>query len=125
MPTPVEKMTEIAKRLDDDKYKVFAVSRQLLEQAQFDIWSGSSQPHQHHYGKGGLAQHTLEVAELCLTTNAYYKPLGKSCEDGPLFMAAVFHDAGKMYDYQPVNHTEYKQWEGTKHKRLIHQICAL
>lgn len=32
----------------------------VLQDWRFPIWSGSSKPHQHHYGQGGLVIHTAD-----------------------------------------------------------------
>jgi 3'-5' exoribonuclease len=77
--------------------------------------SGSSKPEVHHYGENGLAQHTMEVIDLCM----------KACEVNPkpvkeiLFLAALFHDVGKAWDYKE---TSTGAWEPTLHKNRIHHI---
>lgn len=84
----------------------------------FLVWSGSSKPQQHHYGKHGLIIHTSEVVKLCLlNANA----LGLQIDVKVLYLAALYHDAGKMWDYQPID-VDLKDWEGTRHKRRIHHI---
>jgi 3'-5' exoribonuclease len=47
--------------------------------------------------------------------------MGKVIEEKKLFLAAFFHDVGKMWDYEPLD-AGYKQWKGTFHKRHIHHI---
>jgi 3'-5' exoribonuclease len=115
--TPTERLREIAERLNVKQW-----ADVILNDPRFPIWSGSSRPELHHYGDGGLSQHVLEVAELCLLTNGYYKVV----DDRPLFLAALFHDAGKMWDYDKIPTHKYEegslQWQGTRHKRLIHHI---
>lgn len=113
--TPTERLSILAMRLN-----VIAISDIVLKDPRFPLWSGSSVPEKHHYGKGLLAEHTCEVAELCLCNNEYF-PLGKKVNDQQLFLAALFHDVGKMWDYRPIDDT-YKEWEGTTHKRMIHHI---
>lgn len=114
--SPCEKLTNIAKQ-----FGVLNAASFVLKDSRFEIWSGSSKSFQHHYGKGGLVQHTLEVVDLCLLNNDYF-PSKRKVKPFLLFLAALFHDAGKMWDYQPIEGTDYKEWEGTKHKRLIHHI---
>lgn len=87
---------------------------------QFLNWSGSHGPLFHHYGEGGLIQHTSEVVELGMMTA---KTL-KSCEGIDLvefFLAALFHDTGKMYDYVPI-YGEETRWVPVEHRRIIHHL---
>lgn len=99
---------------------VSEISSIVLEDSRFPIWSGSSKSGQHHYGTGGLIEHTLEVIELCLINNAYFDKL-KQADPVKLFLAALFHDVGKMWDYR-INILS-KEWEGAPHKRNIHHIA--
>lgn len=113
-------------RIMAERYHAEHISDFLLLDARFPLWSGSSKPEQHHYGRGGLAIHTLEVVRLCLLNHDYFCAIGKpAIEDSrgevKIFLAALYHDAGKMWDYQPKN-AEYTEWEGGEHKRRIHHI---
>ncbi len=113
----VGKIIELA-----NKHNVLPISNVVIQDPRFPIWSGSSKPNQHHYGKGGLAIHTSEVIELCLRTNEYFKSTGKDMPpDDKVFLAALFHDCGKMWDYEPTDKT-HTNWQGGPHKRLIHHI---
>lgn len=107
----------------------------VLDDERFPIWSGSSKPEQHHYGKHGLVLHTAEVAMLCLNNNEFYGRLngGQPIDERKLFLAALFHDAGKMWDYEPFSIYDettltgeivpaYTHWRGSTHKRRIHHI---
>lgn len=123
MKSPTEALKDIA-----HQFYLSEISKVVLGNPKFPLWSGSSKPHQHHYGKGQLAQHTMEVVELCLQNNIY---LGKPIDERKLFLAALFHDAGKMWDYKPVKEIQdyhegftdnYDKWEGSVHKRRIHHI---
>ena len=116
--TSFEYLCEKAKSLD-----VVAVSSLVLDDPRFILWSGSSKPFQHHYGKGGLVIHTAEVVQLCLLNN---NMLSSSIEnpiinERQLFLAALYHDIGKCWDYEPTN-PDYSEWKGTHHKRHIHHI---
>ena len=93
----------------------------VLFDPRFILWSGSSKPEQHHYGKGGLVIHTAEVVDLALRNNAFFPP-EKQVDRKHLFLAALFHDAGKMWDYKPVVEGYYDSWTSTVHKRQIHHI---
>lgn len=104
-------------------YGVEALANELLNDPRFCVWSGSCVssveqqfPRKHHYGDGGLVRHTFEVVKLCLSNAAMF-PKGK-VNEAELFLAALFHDSGKMYDYEKVDGV----WVGTSHKRLIHHI---
>lgn len=97
--------------------KVADIAKIVLEDPRFPIWSGSSKEHQHHYGKGGLERHTREVIDFCLINNNYHKKV----EEAPLFLAALFHDCGKMWDYKPKD-DDYIHWEATEHKYKIHHL---
>ena len=126
-----------------DSFGVREISNVVLGDARFPLWSGASKSFQHHYGTGGLALHTLEVVELCLMNNGYF--LGHKCSNEKhLFLAALFHDAGKMWDYEPTrfdpsyngerialmvdelldanNRPRLCEWRGANHKRNIHHI---
>jgi len=104
--------------------EVSDVANYLLEDPKLLVWSGSSLKHQHHYGKGGLVRHLYETVTLCLDTSHFFPE--HETDPRELFLAALFHDAGKLYDYKPVTDKgivcDYTRWEGTDHKRYIHHI---
>lgn len=104
-------------------FGVKKVTNVVMTDPRFPIWSASSKPGSHHYGDGGLVQHTSEVVELCLTTNLYFKKFipAKAVDDRVLFLAALFHDCGKMWDYVRSD-DEKTPWSGSTHKREIHHI---
>lgn len=114
--TPTERLRELAHH-----HGVHQISCTVLDDWRFPIWSGSSKPEQHHYGQGGLAQHTLEVVELCLLNNGYF-PEDKRVTEDTLFLAALFHDAGKMWDYAPTDIKTPVIWGAVPHKDLVHHI---
>jgi 3'-5' exoribonuclease len=97
---------------------VYDIAATVIADPRFEVWSGSSKPHQHHYGKGGLIQHTYEVVELCISNVNLLK---LDIDPIEIYLSALFHDVGKMWDYEPVD-KNYKEWRGTEHKRLIHHI---
>ena len=91
----------------------------VIADPRFVTWSGSSKPTQHHYGKGGLCQHTSEVVDLCFSS---IETLGLTDIDPiEIYLSALYHDCGKMWDYEPTN-DQYTEWKGTEHKRIIHHI---
>lgn len=97
----------------------FVLKHFLDNNPHFTLWSGSSKPYLHHYGMGGLVKHTCEVMELCYQCKETLKL--HDVDDDEIFFASLFHDVGKLYDYIPVD-ADYKEWESTDHKRLIHHI---
>lgn len=108
----------------------------IIQNDKFYLWSGSSKPEQHHYGKGGLAQHTYEVIQNCRIIADQYNLT--DTEKTNLFLAALWHDYGKILDYQPqyeymtdiINgkwftnliNTDYSVWNKTEHTYMIHHI---
>lgn len=124
-------LTDKASELGDDVYEV---CKPILEDERFPVWSGSSQSFQHHYGKGGLISHTEEVVALCFMNKNYFN---YDIDEKELFLAAFYHDVGKMWDYEPVKNltvhkysdlndytceTNYSEWTSAPHKRYIHHI---
>ena len=110
----VEKLVDMAEYLD-----VMSVCGKYLGSSDFATWTGSAESFQHHYGTGGLARHTCEVVELCFQVLEYYIKLGMGKIDSvELFLAAFFHDLGKLHDFQKVDGI----WCGSDHKRYIHHI---
>lgn len=94
-----------------DELGIGYIASEVTADPRFPVWSGSSRKEQHHYGKHGLVRHTAEVIQLCLANNAL---MGESISKRELFLAALFHDCGKMWDYD--------WWYSTSHKRKIHHI---
>ena len=112
----IQYIKSIAEKLGQD---ALAISEDLLKDERFAVWSGSDNPSKHHYGKAGLVIHTAEVMQLGFSTA---EVLSMKLDTKEWFFASLFHDAGKIYDYAPVHSTNYQQWQGTEHKRLIHHI---
>lgn len=100
---------------------VYDIASVVISDPRFELWSGSSKPEQHHYGKGGLIQHTYEVVDLCFVN---ISALQLNLDPIEVYLSALFHDCGKMWDYEPLNgkSTDYRHWTSTDHKRLIHHI---
>jgi 3'-5' exoribonuclease len=115
--------TDYAKLLRDfsDKLMMGDVYTELLRQyPQFEVWSGSHNKNLHHYGKGGLLRHTWEIINLgfdaMTTLDLRYK-----VPPFEFYLAALFHDTGKMYDYRNIT-SDYTEWQPTEHRRLIHHL---
>ena len=110
-----------------DRFGVRKISNFLLNDLRFPLWSGSSKELQHHYGTGGLIIHVSEVVDMCLTMREKWYP---EVNGQVLFLSALMHDWGKLWDYEPVSYTggpakeitPATKWQGTAHKRHIHHI---
>jgi 3'-5' exoribonuclease len=87
------------------------IAATVLDDERFGLWPASSKPGKHHYRDGGLAQHTFEVCEgashfVC----GYHWRL--------LFLACLFHDVGKMWDYEKKDGV----WGPTPHRDTIGHV---
>ena len=100
----------------------FNVTADLLagEHSGFVSWSACRFPDGHHYGWGGMGEHLLEVVKTCLNMADFYIERGYQIDKKLLFIAALFHDVGKYYDYEPVGLGT--DWDATDHKFKIHHI---
>lgn len=110
-----------------DNYSVTTLAAYVLDDFRFLKWTASAHPSVHHYGHGGLIQHTLEVVETCMQMHKYYG----GCDRNLLFLAALFHDFGKIWDYDRKSDTftvvdgEARQgeiWQSTDAKHKIYHI---
>lgn len=118
-PDRIPALREMSRQFDAE---VICLTERLLCDSRFPLWSGSSRPEQHHYGAAGLQQHTWEVATLSLQANDFFAGNSLQAADPRiLFLGAVFHDSGKMFDYEPADEG-MSQWRAAEHKRVIHHI---
>jgi 3'-5' exoribonuclease len=123
-PDKIPYMREMA-----ECYEIGPVVEHVLGLPDFAVWSGSVTEGKHHYGKGGLQFHTYEVLTQCLLAYVRFHGL-YPLDRHVLFLAALFHDVGKLWDYQPnkaqadiLNEDPYSgTWVPTLHKRQIHHI---
>ena len=115
MTEHLKELKAIAKRLEVDD-----ISSYVLDNPRFEIWTGSGSPTHHHYGKHGLVIHTLEVVKLCFSSKTTLNLT--DIHDDELFLSAIFHDIGKVYDYEPTDGLKYETWGCSTHKRMIHHI---
>lgn len=118
-------MTESEKYLNDLKsyasqYGVEAIALEVLNNPGFLICSGAHCKIGHHYGEGGLLQHTWEVVSLCMRTVDFYIKAHPDLNPKEVYLSALFHDYGKIWDYtyDPVG----LSWVPNLHRRTIHHI---
>lgn len=100
------------------------ISREIFDKfPQFEYWSGSGKNIHHHYGEGGLARHTKEVIDLMISSDQVLK---LDLRYDLIFLAGLFHDVGKLWDYKRIEVTEgcynRSEWVKTTHARNIHHI---
>ncbi len=99
----------------------------VLDMPGFATCSGSVSPGKHHYGTGGLQQHTHEVVTLVLQNRT---TIAKDVIESHAFLAALFHDVGKVWDYERVEGVQRivsvpgpsEVWCEMPHKRLINHL---
>lgn len=103
----------------------------ILNDDRFQLWSASSRKGVHHYGKGGLITHTNEVIDLMFAAK---KTLALKTPDYMIFLSALWHDYGKLWDYErdasidknirvgDWYEPEYAEWRNAEHKYEIHHI---
>lgn len=103
-------------RIIANQQGVRQLASKVLENPKFRIWAGSCGEGAHHGYDGGLAEHTEEVVSLCFHNKRHMQL--NDINEQELFLAALFHDVGKMWDYEKVD----GKWIGTDHKRNIHHI---
>lgn len=99
---------------------VDSIASEVIDNKDFQIWTGSPRKEYHHYGKYGLLIHTHEVISLCLSSIKTLS-LEKDISPKDAFLAALFHDFGKIQDYSYNKETE--EWNSTDGKRKIYHIC--
>jgi len=85
---------------------------------QFFTHPASRSPLAHHHYVGGLAQHTCEVIQIGLQIREIMRLKDAISYDG-YFMAALFHDAGKVPSYYQ---TKDGTWVKTQASRMFHHI---
>lgn len=111
--------------------EVVVMAHQVLDIPEFSLWPGSIK--KHHPYTGGLLDHTYEVISLCMYNADFLEGFGNRaiCRKS-LFLAALYHDVGKIWDYAPVDGESVESisscshklvdWDYTIHKRRIHHL---
>jgi 3'-5' exoribonuclease len=117
-------MTDLRRRAEG--WHVTELAKVVLDYPGFNWWSAASKANTHHYGRGGLVVHTHEVVSIADCTAQLYnsylvleRPL--VCNRRDLFLAALFHDVGKIFDYKLKDEAK-DEWGPAEHKYLIHHI---
>lgn len=121
--TPNEALAYLKSLAGDNEVRM-KLAMPVLTMSNFPLWSGSPKADKHHYGKGGLVVHTAEVVQLCMQNRAVLcnEPGTKEyVNPDSLFLAALYHDVGKMWDYIPLD-ADYAEWDSTEHKKMIYHI---
>jgi 3'-5' exoribonuclease len=67
----------------------------------------------HHAYVGGLAEHSLNVTEICMTLGERYE----FADNDLLIFGGLFHDMGKVFEYQITTYIDY-----TDEGRLLRHI---
>jgi len=96
------------------------IAKVVLENDKFSYWTGSGDATKHHYGKFGLVTHTREVVDLCLKNTEYFQDQ-YAIDKQKLYLAALFHDIGKVYDYELII-KDPACWRKSTHARQTHHI---
>ena len=99
----------------------------LKHYPQFSTWAGSHNKILHHCEPNGLARHTSEIVELGIQVISTLH-LQTDTDYTEFYLAALFHDTGKMFDYKLAHNASIygdlrsDSWEPTEHRRLIYHI---
>ena len=112
--TPIVYLLNLA-----ELYNVENIAERALGDIHFLRQSGCANKLGHHYGYGGLFKHTYEVCVLCESIAKIYEKVHEIKTD-ELFLSALFHDYGKIWDYELDSSTG--EYTSAPHKRTIHHI---
>jgi 3'-5' exoribonuclease len=91
--------------LTHEPWRVFLHSVLADENIRDSLLTAPAAKSMHHAYAGGLLEHTLSVARLCLALADLYPRLDRQT----LFAGAVCHDIGKIWELSSGLHTEYTQ----------------
>lgn len=101
----------------------------VLDDITFQTWPAS--PNKHHTYEGGLFDHTLEVVQAALGIINLNFACGKTLNKDAIVAACVFHDYGKIFDYDKIvvplaGPTEMGSiktlWVKNEHYQKVHHI---
>lgn len=108
-------LTDFARACD-----VYYLASEVLNDPSFLTCSGCHDVQGHHYGEGGLLQHTWEVVTLAMNAVDFYTPLHPNLDRKEVYISALYHDYGKTWDYD--HDPESNTWVANNHRRTIHHI---
>jgi 3'-5' exoribonuclease len=114
-----QKLNDLAQEVLNDP-ELLDIALKVINNKEFNEWTASC--NSHHWGHGGLVRHTYEVCSLCLINNVALNSSFIEVDERALFLAALFHDFGKVQDYEYVEETQ--EWRATEHKFEIHHIST-
>ena len=118
MYTNLDNLKDTAKH-----YGVQDIASYVLDNPQFAI---SIAGLTHHKYEGGLVDHTFEVVELAKkNAEQYFAYTGYPNDNRSqqLFLAALFHDFGKIWDHEFVHNLDGPgSWQYSNHQSKIHHI---
>lgn len=117
----MERLQELRDMLSSFSENTRILSEFILDDLLFHTWTASASNVIHHYGTGGLLQHTYEVIKLCMANNEVFKLIGKGVDGELLFLAALYHDIGKLDSYERVPGTA-DDWRHTVDNRKVYHI---
>ncbi len=108
-----------------------------------DVWEGRNLPERfnpmvnphfrnhpgsidkHHAYEGGLIEHTSEVIELSLLQGVVVDASGNyEVDRAVLFFAALYHDIGKLRDYERETIGPIVMYKKTPHYEMVHHVVA-
>lgn len=115
--TPQEQLDDLIQICRE--YDVLKYTNIVLLDYDFFIWSGSAHPNVHHYGNHQLLQHTWEVVRLCILIALFYQQLGIKINIEELIVSAIWHDYGKIWDYEKNGDGG---WQSSEDKYKIYHI---
>lgn len=95
------------------------VNHKVLLDPRFMFWPAAIR--HHHTGDGGLLRHTAQVVrgcELFYEQSEVCSPPGEGLMWSVLFTAALWHDYGKIWDYEKVDGV----WCHTRHGSIINHL---
>lgn len=95
----------------------------VLNHPEFSTWTAAPIRELHHFGKGGLIEHTLEVTKLSMAMAYAMETPERHIDRKVLCTAAIWHDFGKIWDYRPLNKSMTK-WESTSNKYRVYHIVT-
>jgi 3'-5' exoribonuclease len=114
-------------RIDADELGIENIAGIVLDNPLFAVCAGSIGDNAHHHYTGGLVRHTWEVWDIADDITSKYKNKDRYPSrflefptDREVFLACLYHDVGKMWDYTRMS--ENSPWVSTNHKRTVHHI---